>query len=456
VESPPYDAIAAAGFVFSPDGKHYGFEANSGGQHLVVVDGEDGPLFDNVAGLKFTPHGRHFVYVAIREGKRYAVVDTNVFGPFDDLRTLGSRGASDPSNPPMLDVFEISADGSKVGFLAARGKEWFAIVEGREYGPYENCVGLALSPEGSRVAFMATRGEGWMMVVDGREQSASGMQSLSFSPDGKRLASVQKRGERRVAVIDGVAGKEYDQIDDPGVRFGADGKRTAYVAELAGERFVVVDGVEGPRFKRLGRQPLSFIPKTSRVLYSVRRGEREALVVDGVEGPAVQAHRTLTFSEDGSRYAYAAEYEDDSWTVVVDGIEYGPGGKLAPGETRRFKTLAKRTPLFSPDGKRVAWAGNRGDGWVAVVDGVESQSYGLIVGTALDFSPDGKHIAFVGAREGKKMIVLDGFEIDNGWDGFLKKSDLLWDGSERFSIRGSRSPKYLLIEIELLEGARTR
>jgi hypothetical protein len=312
---------------------------------------------------------------------------------------------------------------------------------------------LALSPEGSRVAFLATRGEGWLMVVDGVEQSGLGLQSLSFSPDGKRIASVQKRGEKRVALIDGVNGKEYDLIEEPGIRFGADGKRTAYVAGIGAERMVVVDGDEGPRFKRLGKQPLSFIPGTSRVLYSVRRGEREALVIDGLEGPAVKSHRTLTFSKDGSRYAYAAEYEDDSWTVVVDGVEYGPGGKLASGENRRFKALAKRTPLFSPDSKRVAWAGNRGDGWVAAVDGVESRTYGLIVGTAVDFSPDGKHLAFVGAREGKKMIVLDGFEIENGWDGFLKKSDLLWDSPTHFSIRGARNPKYLLIEIELLAGA---
>jgi WD40 repeat protein len=451
VESQPYDSVTAQGLVFSSDGKRYAYAASSGGKFLVVADGEDGPLFDSVAGLRFTPHGHHVLYLAVREGKRFAVVDTNVYGPYDELRTsTGTREKEKGvGENPMTDVFEVSADGRRVGFVGARGKEWFVSVDGKETGPFENCIGVAISPEGSRVACIATRGEGWLLILDGVEQPGNGMQSLSFSPDGKRLASVVKRGEKRVARIDGVEGKEYDKIDEPGIRFGADGKHTAYVAEVDGERTVVVDGVEGPHFKRLGKTPMSFVPNTSRVMYSVHRGEREALVIDGVEGPPVKSYRTLTFSPDGSRYAYAAELDDDRWIAVVDGVPYGPGGKLAAGDERAFKSLGKQTPLFSLDGKRVAWVGVRDTGWVAVVDGVESRPYNLVVRTTLEFSPDGKHVAFVAAREGKKLIVVDDYEIDNGWDGFLQKSNLVWDGSHKFSIRGSRNPQYLLVEVEL-------
>jgi hypothetical protein len=164
----------------------------------------------------------------------------------------------------------------------------------------------------------------------------------------------------------------------------------------------------------------------------------------------VKSYRSLTFSPDGARYAYAAEKDGDQWTVVVDGAEYGPGGKLQPGEVRAFHSLGKQTPRFSPDGKHVAWVGVGNEGWVAVVDGKESPPYNLVMRSTLDFSPDGEHFAFVAARQGKKMIIVDGFEIDNSWDGFLQKSDLIWDGSRRFSIRGARNPRFLLIEVEIL------
>jgi DNA-binding beta-propeller fold protein YncE len=446
-ESAPYDGIAPQGIVFSPDGKRYAFAALSGDKNLVVLDGEEGPLFDAVVGLKFSAHGQHAVYMAIRDLKRYTVIDTTPYGPFDDLRPMS--GQPSPENP-MIDVFEISSDGSRVGFVAKRGEDWYVFVDGVESGPFQGCAGLALSPEGSRVAYLATRGEGWFMMVDGEEHTGKSVQSLSFSPDGKRLASILKRGNKRLALIDGIEGKEYDRIEEPGIRFSSDGQHTTYIADLAGERLVVTDGVESPPFRRIGKTPLSFVPNGTQAMYSVRRGENEAMVIGGKEGAPMKSIRTLTFSRDGARHAYAAEKEEGHWIVVVDGVEYGPGGKLEPENPRYFQSLGKHTPLFSPDGKHVAWVGVRDTGWVAVVDGKESPAYNLVMRSTLDFSPDGQHFAFVGARDGKKMIVVDGFEVDNGWDGFLQKSDFVWDGPRRFSIRGSRNPRYLLIEVEIL------
>jgi hypothetical protein len=446
VESPPYDGISSQGIVFSPDGRRCAYLATTGGKTLVVLDGEDGQLFDHAVGLRFTAHGQHALYMSVRDGKRYAVVDTTAYGPYDDLRALTEPRADNPTP----DVFEVSSNGARVGFIARRGEEWFVVVDGKEHGPHKGCAGLALSPEGSRASFLATRGEGWFMVVDGVEQPYSFLKSLSFSPDGKRLASIQKKGEKQVALIDGVAGKEYDKIDEPGIRFSHDGKRVAYVAEEKGAKLVVVDGQEGPRFEHLGRTPLSYIPGSSRTIYSIRRGKKESLVVDGLEGPALNSYRALVFSADGSRYAYAGEVEENKWIVVVDGESFGPGGKLAPGETRFFTELGKGTPVLSPDGKRAAWGGARNTGWVVVVDGVESKPYSLLQKGMLAFSPDGQHVAYIGSREGKKYLVVDGLEIDNNYDGFQKGSDFVWSGPRKFSIRAGRNPQFLLVEVEIL------
>jgi len=58
-------------------------------------------------------------------------------------------------------------------------------------------------------------------------------------------------------------------------------------------------------------------------------------------------------------------------------IEYGPGGKLQPGDQRFFKAVGKRTPLFVPT-EAVAWVCNPKDNacgcasLVVVVDGKEA------------------------------------------------------------------------------------
>ncbi|MEQ1891213.1 MAG: hypothetical protein ABL998_01620 [Planctomycetota bacterium] len=447
LESAPYDGIAPQGILFSPEGKRSAYQAKSGDKYLVVLDGEEGRLWDTVAGLRFTEGGHHALYVAMRDGKWYAIIDGVDHGPYDELRSLSPADKGTPDQ--IVEVFEVSSNGARVAFIAKRDEQWYMVLDGKEQGPFQTCAGLALSPEGSRVAYLATRGEGWFMSVDGVEQTGLSLESLSFSPDGKRLATVVKHGEKRRARVDGVEGKEYDKIDAPGIRFSYDGKRTAYLAELGGERLVVVDGVEGPRFKRLGKTALGFAPGSARAMYSYRRGEKEVLVIDGVEGPACQSYRSLSFAPDGSRYAYAAELEKDTWVVVVDGVIHGPGGPWTNGKGRTYHKLGKRTPNMSADGKRVAWVGVQEEGWKVVVDGLESPTYDIVQRSALEFSPDGRHVSYCAQRQGKKMIVVDGIEIDKGWDGFRPQDSIVWQDDKHFSIRASKNPRYLLVEVTL-------
>lgn len=446
-EGPEYDGIAPQGILFSPDGKRYAYQAKSAGKYLVVVDGEEGRLWDMVAGMSFTAGGQHSLYVAMRENRWFAVIDGVDYGPYDELRSLNPANKGTPDQ--MIEVFEVSTNGARVAFIGKREEQWYVHLDGKEQGPFQTCAGLALSPEGSRVAFLATRGEGWFMSIDGVEHKGQNLESLSFSPDGQRLASVVKSGEKRRARIDGADGKEYDKIEAPGIRFSYDGKRTAYLAELGGEKRVVVDGVESAPFKRVGKTALGFVPGSARPMYSFRRGEREVLVIDGVEGPACLSYRSLAFAPDGSRYAYAAELDKDRWVVVVDGAVHGPGGPWKDGQGRAYKKLGKRTPSMSPDGKRVAWVGVQEEGWKVVVDGVESPAYDIVQRSALEFSPDGKHVAYCAQRLGKKMILVDGHEIDGGWDGFRPQDAIVWSDSRNFSIRASRNPRYLLVEVTL-------
>jgi Tol biopolymer transport system component len=140
-------------------------------------------------------------------------------------------------------------------------------------------------------------------------------------------------------------------------------------------------------------------------------------VVDGKEDAGQYDEiRSISFSPDGSRFAFAARRGEGAaakWSVVVDGREEKAYGAVLDG------------PVFSPDGRRVAyhalvvrsqapvWSG----GLVVVVDGkewkeqelheppsriavvppaaFETPNYVTIRRARLQFSPDSQHVAAV-------------------------------------------------------------
>jgi len=66
-------------------------------------------------------------------------------------------------------------------------------------------------------------------------------------------------------------------------------------------------------------------------------------------------------------------------------------------------------PLFSPDGKRLAYFAQRGQKWVAVLDGKEGVEYDGI-GKGASFSPDSQRLAYAAWKGAKRLVVVDGQE----------------------------------------------
>lgn len=100
----PYGSVRRV--CWSPDGARVAFIARQpvevGTSEQVVVNGEAGPLFTQVAdgSLGFSPDGARLAYIGIRDGKHRAVVNGTLGLPYHTI--LGSRLVFDPAGVRYL------------------------------------------------------------------------------------------------------------------------------------------------------------------------------------------------------------------------------------------------------------------------------------------------------------------------------------------------------------------
>lgn len=119
--------------------------------------------------------------------------------------------------------------------------------------------------------------------------------------------------------------------------------------------------------------------------------------------------------------------------IVPESIRLGPDGKrfiavtVDPETNKRrvivncksmsgtYDSIAKGTPIFSPEGSRHAFVAARGDKCFVVVDGKESPGYAIAGGrwpiADVAFSPLGQHIAYTARKDGKNYRVVDDKEF---------------------------------------------
>ena len=109
------------------------------------------------------------------------------------------------------------------------------------------------------------------------------------------------------------------------------------------------------------------------------------------------------FSPDSRRLAYAGE-RGDKWVVVVDGEE-GP----------EFSNVRTDSLVFSPNSQRIAYATRESGKWSVVVDDAAGKQYDRIDRSGPIFSPDSENVAYVASIGTNSYIVINGNE--QGFDG---------------------------------------
>jgi hypothetical protein len=212
-EGPAFDRISAV--VWSPDGKRWAYAAKRGKDELVVLDGVELGPYQAVApeSLRFDESGLRFAFVASRAGKPRMVLDGDEGPAFDEVgapvfapgvlgyvgRLEGTSrvvldGTPGPAYPAISDLV-FSRDGKRSAYVVREagrqavvhpdGKSPFDVfVEGTlAFGPDGRHWGCVAGNATTRKLFFAVDGL-FLQLVDGEELAAT---AAALSP-AQRLA----------------------------------------------------------------------------------------------------------------------------------------------------------------------------------------------------------------------------------------------------------------------------
>jgi hypothetical protein len=351
-------------FVVSPDGGHMAISSMHGSREIVVLDGVDGPEFD---------HAGH----------------------------LGIQA---------IDV-AFSPDGKRSAYLAQRGDDFVAVVDGKEAYTVE------------KVTTMATPGSGGL--VQGIDQSYihdTGDKLIPhqflISQNGAHVACVTQDSIWRV-FLDGVKSPDYRTVDLRQVAFA--GEKLVYAAEATDQKWhMVVNDKPGPAYDSVSSLEVS--DDNQHYAFIGRNGSNSVVVADGVpsnprpnfNGTGLGIHNLVIASN--GRVAYLGY-------TIKPGAREASGESLFVGDqqvspetspfTGTFKTGVAQPSVkvvFSPDGKKFAYARPVPGGIAAIIDGKQSIAYDGI--GLIQFSPDSRHAFFVGLKNVTgNYVVIDGQEM---------------------------------------------
>lgn len=422
---------------FGPKGKHvyFVFRTKKGTSeyfHQLVVDGQPVPMtFHYPKGLVFSPNGERYAYVSATD----AGSGPSPWGLIVDGKPAAYQG-SDPmfsgDGLHLLTRTQLPGD-QGVGILAD-GKPFIRAQD----------VKLYIAPAGSGVVSVVSRilpgstdPNTRFLVVGGKKvegSDAAAIHHVSFSPDGKHWAAeCETANHFRFMIIDGKKGQEYEQLRPvtklgvtiaatgmpPTLMFSRDSSRHVYIGRSGNKDFLVVDGQESP-------EGYPFIvalnlagPQGKRVGFvGMGSNSRDRwMVIDGKTWQSNFAFDDLTFSLDGSKYAYSSA--GDSGTaarsshirLIVDGTAQ-EGVAIGPMAGTRDNAPVKF--VLSPDGKHAVHFGSvLNEQRVAfIIDGR------LIAGFSTPanptFTPDGRHFLHYGqtltaaGTPGTYTVYVDG------------------------------------------------
>jgi len=302
-------------------------------------------------------------------------------------------------------------DGRGVAYPARRGDKAF-IMFGDSKGPdLAKCFSPMFSSDGRSWAYWAsTDKEAYIHSNLGLLELGAGYESLGVpvvSPDGRMIAYTAGNRNKRFVIAGGKKfGEQFETVlSDP--QFSPDGSKIGYSIQVTSDdgrvRETIAVGNEillgmSAGFERI--KHLVFSPTGDRVVLVAEKDLplcREFIVMDGKDGPVCRQIDRPVFSPDGKKLAYAAA-ETGRWRILQ-------------GNTRSEEFHAVGGLTFSPDGAELSYWAKEGTDSPAIVikGGWKSKGYPDII-WGPTYSPDGRKITFaVGRRHSdqwKEFVVV--------------------------------------------------
>ncbi len=409
--SPPYQQVLATEMLFSADGQHVGYAAQTAGAGgtptwHAVIDGKEQPAFIQVEGLRLSKTGGHFAYIArTANAQEFCVVYDGNAGP--KFQLIQSLVLSD-------DGTHCAYAGCKLSDPKAPGRvQWVAMIDGQEGPAYQQIDTVVLSPDGKHRAYAASDKPGSgrpanYAVVDGKKSlDYTFCGSFTWSPDSKHIAYVAMNNGKNVVVYDGQEQTAFDQVDHSSLQFTADSKRFGYVATDSTGAHAVIDGKVGQPRQAIEPRSLAFTPDGQHYCFRARTYADWFVIGDDAASPAPEQPviSELVVSADGKHAASVSvtnpQAQNPTMRLLLDGKPVGP-------ECGRIEHVK-----ISDDGAHWAYIGavpdDSGKGAIRVVhDGRIGPGFMRI--DTFTLSPDGQHVAFAGyAPDGRKTLVVDEF-----------------------------------------------
>lgn len=346
--------------------------------HIVVEMNKRGRGFAYIARVN---DGVHVIHNG-KPGKNYKAVDAN--------------------------TLTVSPDGQRVAYCAKSDEKWLVVVDGKEYGTFDDKGPPAFSPDSQHVAFEAQLGTLWHVFVDGAKSDGvvSYFDKPIFSADSKRLV---RRENTRDSTSYRMVFSELSFRQPFTVNFNnlantvsEDFSRVAVVDRITGKYQVKLLSISQPDKPVIGSiydevLGLAFSWDAQHLSYVAKKGDRFYLVLDNREEAIPEG-----------KYPWPPVIRPDGKGagVVIVGSKgayihqaFLDNGIRTPARYKECADLA-----YSPDGASHAYVAIRNERFLIVSNNVEGPMYDRVIGPL--FSPDGRYLIYRARQDGKRFVVV--------------------------------------------------
>lgn len=331
-KSVPSGGLDSRSPIFSSNGKAFGYIIRitnfySLNEDVLVINKTDDRTENTIiripcdfaTDLTFSPDGSSFGYIGVKHGppqKIMVYINNSQYGPFDGMTNKVKK------------QIVFNKNGTHHGFFAHRGDDTFAIIDGKEFGPYGGFRDVPL-----------------------------------FSEAGDRFVYDVKIDGRSCVVDSGKPGNLYD-VTTVGPSMDLGGEHVVYGAIQDNKCHVIVDGAIVETFHRDKAVPLPRVSPDGRKIATVLlREDRVDVLVDGNlinthKRPEQVALETFVWSPDSKRFAYLCGTKQGAY-IMVDKEHIGPIDNLEmPGvvfsqDSRHYAAIVKADTHYAimKDGK---------------------------------------------------------------------------------------------------------